>query len=131
MKLQLKRVHKEAIVPDYCKAYSMGCSLYACTDKPVFIEPHTTKLIPTGWIIVPPVGYYMNLVSIDSIAIHKSLRLSTGYSVCDYDYRGELFIPIYNDSDKEQMVCMRDRLALLILKKCETCEFEEVAEFDA
>lgn len=50
--------------------------------------------------------------------------------VVDEDYRGEIFIPLHNDTDQLQTVSPGERIAQLIIMPYQTVEFEEVVELD-
>ncbi|MEE0265827.1 MAG: dUTP diphosphatase, partial [Acutalibacteraceae bacterium] len=48
MKLKIKKLKDNAIVPCKATAGSAGMDLHACIDQPVTIKPSERALIPTG-----------------------------------------------------------------------------------
>ena len=85
-------------------------------------------MIPIGWAIKPPEGYYIAIVARSGLAVNRGLRLANCYAVCDEDYRGEYFIPLHNDSGLVQYVYPGDRIAQMLLKQYNVCEFEVVSD---
>ena len=95
-KIYFAKTKPSAIIPS--KREEDGAfDIYACFDEEyMVIEPHTTKLIPTG---------LASAFSKDYVAILKE-RGSTGTKgigqragVVDSGYRGEWFVPITNHND--------------------------------
>ena len=56
--------------------------------------------------------------------------IATGAGVIDMDYRGILFVLLFNHSDKDLKVKKGDRVAQLILKKVATPKVEQVENLD-
>lgn len=52
--------------------------------------------------------------------------LSTGAGVIDADYRGPIFVLLFNHSDVDYEVPRGERVAQLILEKCEYADVAEV-----
>lgn len=130
MRVLLKRLRDDAVVPKHGSDLAAGYDLYACIDEPVVIEPHKTVLIPTGWAIKPPAGYYIAVVARSGLAVKEGLRLANCYAVCDEDYRGEYFVPLHNDSKLPRTIHKNERIAQMLLKQYDLCEFEVVTELD-
>ena len=130
MKVQMKRLNPDAIIPTHGTDKSAGYDIYACINEPVAIPPHSTVLIPTGFAIKPPEGYYIALVARSGLATKRGLRLANCYAVCDEDYRGESKVPIQNDTEKKQTIAPQERIAQMLLKEYNLCEFEVVEELD-
>lgn len=130
MKIKLKKLKEGAIVPTHGTDLSAGYDIYACVDKPVRIVSGETVLIPTGWAMKPPEGYYVALVPRSGLATKYGIRLANCYAVCDEDYRGEYMIPLHNDGPDIFTVHNGERIAQMLLKQYNTCEFEIVPELD-
>ncbi len=57
MKINIKKLNENAVIPTYGSAYAAGADLYACIESDEIIEPKETKLIKTGLAIELPIGY--------------------------------------------------------------------------
>lgn len=77
---------------------SAGLDVYACfTEDYIIIEPHETKLIPTGIKSAIDPGYFILLEERGSTG-SKGIKRSAG--VIDANFRGEWWVCIYNGGDK-------------------------------
>ena len=56
--------------------------------------------------------------------------IATGAGVIDADYRGVVFVLLFNHSDKDLKVKQGDQIAQLILKKIATPAIEQVENLD-
>ena len=56
--------------------------------------------------------------------------ITTGAGVIDADYRGIVFVLLFNHSDQDLEVKKGDRVAQLILEKIATPEIEQVDDLD-
>ena len=106
-KIYFAKVKEEAIIPS--KRIEDGAfDLYACfEDDYLLLDPHETKLVPTG---------VASAFSADYVAVIKE-RGSTGTKgigqrcgVIDSGYRGEWFIPITNHNLKA-LVIAKEKVA--------------------
>lgn len=128
MNLKCELCHKDGIIPTKGTQYSAGYDVYSV--ETTNINPHQTKLIHTGLKLQIPWGYFGGLFSRSGIAIKRGLRISTGTSVIDPDFRGELMVPLYNDSDIPQSINKGDRIAQLIIMPYQAVMFDIVDELD-
>lgn len=55
-KINVKKLDDRAKLPTYGSAYAAGADLYALTDSPIEIAPHTTVFVHTGIAIELPLG---------------------------------------------------------------------------
>lgn len=96
----------------------------------VYVSPHETVKIPTGWAFQPPEGYAGFIYARSGLATKNGLRPSNCVGVCDEDYSGEYIVAIHNDTDDYQFINNGDRIAQLEFRPYEQAEFEEVDELD-
>lgn len=76
---------------------SIGMDVYACFEEDyIVIEPHETKLIPTGIKSAIDPDFAIIIKERGSTG-SKGIKVSAG--VIDADFRGEWFICIYNGND--------------------------------
>lgn len=95
-KIQFAKMKEDAIIPSKTIG-NVGYDIYACfPENQMKIEPHETKLIPTGIASIIPDGYAMILKDRGSTG---SKGLSTACGVIDSNFRGEWFVAIHNEND--------------------------------
>ncbi|MEG0166280.1 MAG: dUTP diphosphatase [Ruthenibacterium sp.] len=130
MKIQVKKLSPNAIMPTYGTAGAAAADLYAlCPPEGIAIAPMTRVVIPTGIAIELPSADYVALVHIRSgHGLKYGLALSNGVGVIDSDYRGELQMGIVNLSEKTYTVQNGERIAQLRIAPALQPTFEEVEE---
>jgi len=126
--MKIKLLNDRAQIPSRGSDDAAGYDIYAANICAVDIAPGTCEKIPTGIATEIPNGYYVAIFPRSGAATKRGLRLANCVGVIDSDYRGEWFIPIYNDSDKIQRIYAGDRIAQAILMKYETTDFEVSVE---
>lgn len=127
-KIKIKRVTETAILPERKTDGSVGYDLCVDSDKPIEIQPHNSVIVSTGLAFEIPIGYAGCIYARSGISIKRNIRPSTCVSVIDSDYRGDVMLPMYNDSDEVQIVEPYERVAQLVLHKVWIPEVEVVEE---
>lgn len=95
--IKFAKVKPNAIIPSK-RDEDMGFDIYACFDEDyMIINPHETKLIPTGIASACDSGYGFALRERGSTG-SKGIALRCG--VLDSGYRGEWFVCLTNTTDK-------------------------------
>ncbi|KAF8304783.1 dUTP diphosphatase [Clavulina sp. PMI_390] len=120
--LLIKRISDRATVPTRGSQHAAGYDLYSAEDK--VIPANGKALIDTQISIAVPLGTYGRVAPRSGLA--SKFMIATGAGVIDADYRGIVFVLLFNHSDKDFEVKPGDRIAQLILEKCETPPVLEV-----
>ncbi len=128
MKVSIKKLRENAIIPKRATTKSAGYDLFACIDETLEIKPHETKVIPTGVAIELPHYTFGAIFARSGLATKRGLRPSNCVGVCDEDYRGEYMVALYNDSDKTQLVEPKERIAQLVIVPYAVADFETAEE---
>ena len=128
MKVNLKKLNENAVIPTYGSEYSAGADLYACIEQEVTILPGETKLIKTGLAIEVPVGYGAFIYARSGLASKRGLAPANKVGVVDADYRGEVMVALHNHSDNAQTVAVGERIAQMVIAPFLKAEFEVVDE---
>ena len=115
-KVRIKKLNENAIIPLRGSNQAAGYDLYACVDTPVNIPAHCTEKIPTGLAIEIPDGYFGAIYPRSGLSTKRGLRLANCVAVIDSDYRGEVGVPLHNDSNEYQDIYPRDRIAQLVIQ---------------
>lgn len=131
MKINVKKLDGRAILPTYGSDFSAGADLYALTDADIKIAPRETVLIHTGISIEIPVGYGGFIYARSGLSTRCGLAPANKVGVIDADYRGEIMVPLYNQSSEAQTVSCGDRIAQLVIAPFLKAEFELCEELDA
>nr|WP_026593023.1 deoxyuridine 5'-triphosphate nucleotidohydrolase [Bacillus sp. UNC437CL72CviS29] len=92
--VKVKRLHEDAVIPQYAKPGDSGFDLVAVED--VIIEPGETKVIPIGLAFEIPIGYEMQIRPRSGISRKTKLRVVLG--TIDSGYRGEVGVIADNAS---------------------------------
>ena len=122
MKLKIKRLHPDAVVPKYAHPGDAGMDLY--TIETVVLAPGERKSIPLGIAIELPPGYVALVWDKSGLSHKHGLKQFGG--VIDSCYRGEYHVGVMNLSDKEFKFEKGDKVAQLLIQRVEEAEFEEV-----
>ena len=97
--MKIKKLNENAVIPTYGTEYSAGADLYACTEEDITINSGETKLIKTGIAMEIPVGYAGFIYARSGLASKKGLAPANKVGVIDADYRGEVMVALYNQSN--------------------------------
>ena len=128
MKINIKKLNENAIIPTRGSEGAAGVDLYACTSSSIVIMPHNTVKIGTGLAIELPYGYFGAIFARSGLATKQGLRPSNCVGVCDEDYRGEYVVALHNDTDEPQTINPMERIAQLVVMPYLPVEFNEVNE---
>jgi dUTP pyrophosphatase len=116
MLLTFKRLRENAKLPARATEASAGMDLSAAVAEPVEIPPHEIRLIPTGLAAAPARRDVMLMLCARSgLASKHGIGMANGVGIVDADYRGEICVPLINQSDVPFMVTDGLRIAQLIV----------------
>jgi dUTP pyrophosphatase len=127
MKVKIKKLHPEAVVPKYAKPGDAGMDLTA-TSK--LFDDAGNVVYGTGLAVEIPVGY-VGLIFPRSSNAKTDLYLTNHVGVIDSGYRGELMFKFRkSDSTKNfqeaRLYEVGDRVGQLVIIPYPQIEFEEV-----
>lgn len=120
MQLKMKKIREGAHVPQRATMGSAGIDLCALCDTEIVLEAGQRMLIPTGLAIELPGPQYVALVFARSgLALKEGLAMANGVGVIDSDYRGEVAVPVINQSDKPVHIANGQRIAQMLVMPVE------------
>lgn len=136
MNLKIKKLHPEAIIPQYQSAGAACFDLHALFPHPMngFGEPETVPLITshvfrTGLAFEVPEGFVMLVFSRSGQGFKYDVRLANCVGVIDSDYRGELRIKLTPDIGANGLsVRHGDRIAQAMLMPVQQWSLTEVED---
>ena len=123
MKVNVKKLNPDAVLPTYGTAFSAGADLYALCDGVVEIAPGETVLIHTGLSLEIPEGYAGFLFARSGIASKRGLAPANKVGVIDSDYRGEFMVALHNHSNAPAEIAGGERIAQLCILPVLQAEF--------
>jgi len=129
MKVRIKKLNENAVVPTYGSDYSAGADLYAVLEKDkIEIPPHETVLVHTGLSFEIPEGYVGLVYARSGLATKRGLAPANKVGVIDADYRGEVMVSLHNHSNVLQEIDNGERVAQIVIAPFLKADFEETDE---
>ena len=128
VKLLIKKLNKEVIVPEYKTKGSSGMDLMASISNNIYIKPGEKAIIPTGIAISIPTGYEIQIRPRSGLAAKKNITILNTPGTIDADYRGEIKIILINFGKEEFKINPNDRIAQMVLCPVIKAELEVVQE---
>ena len=126
--VRVKLLREGAALPAYGSPEAAGADLYACLDAPVEIAPGATVMIPTGIALEVPVHCAGLVYARSGLACKRGLAPANKVGVIDSDYRGEVFVALYNHGSQVQTVAHGERIAQLVITPVLQPAYEPVKE---
>ena len=124
MKVKIKKLHSDAVIPTYAKSGDAGMDLVATSMK----FDGTQITYGTGLAMEIPEGF-VGLVFPRSSIRKYELILSNSVGVIDSGYRGELQATFKKENGLDSLAYkVGDRIAQIIIIPYPPIEFDEVAE---
>ena len=123
MSLGVKKLTYDSIIPTRGSSGSVGYDLYS--NMECVIRAAERGCVSTGITIVLPPGVYGRVAPRSGLAVKNGIQIGAG--VIDPDYTGEVKVVLFNHGDKDFDVKKGDRIAQLVLEKCETPPIEEIS----
>lgn len=123
MRLEFKRVRPDEDgdlqVPAWQTAGAAGLDLAAGVRESLTLAPGAIALVPTGWAAAIPEGYEGQIRPRSGLALKKGLTLVNTPGTIDWDYRGEIQLPMINLGPEAVTIQRGDRVAQLVINKVE------------
>lgn len=126
--VRVKRLTDSAIIPTKGSTFAAGFDLYADTDQDIEVQPGEVMPFYTGLAMEIPDGYFGAIYPRSGLATKYGLRLPNCVGVVDADYRGNVGVPLRNDSDKPVTVVAHERIAQIVFQRCEAVGLYEAEE---
>ena len=123
MSLGVKKLCYDAIVPTRGSDHSVGYDLYSSEDVVVPCQAGRA-LVGTGITVVLPPGVYGRVAPRSGLAVKHCIDVGGG--VIDPDYTGEIKVILFNHGENDFEIKKGDRIAQLVLERCETPPVEEI-----
>jgi len=136
MQIKYKKLHKDAITPQYATAgsacldiYVHGCDWYqSAKDHGIHIPQGQTVVLETGLAFEIPEDHVMLIFSRSGHGFKNNTRLANCVGVIDSDYRGELKVKLTVDTSGGIHINAGDRIAQALVIPYPRLTLQEVNE---
>ncbi|MDR1608617.1 MAG: dUTP diphosphatase [Deltaproteobacteria bacterium] len=117
-------------LPSYGSEGAAGLDLSAHVSEPLTLETGQIRLVPTGWSMALPRGYEGQIRPRSGLALRKGLTLINSPATIDWDYRGEIALPMINLGSEPVTINRGERVAQLVIAKVERPTIQLAAVLD-
>ncbi len=138
--IYVKKVHSEAIIPDFAHDTDTGADLYTCED--IILLAKEKGIARTGLVFDLPLGWGFQVrnksgntvkgVPVKVVRGTEVLEIRADITVylgtVDQGYRNEVGIMVKNEEDFPVIIPKGTKLAQMVLEQTIQCSFTEVNE---
>ena len=130
MKINIKKLDENAIIPTYGSKGAAGADLYALLPDTLTIKPGETVLVGTGIAMEIPEGFVGLVFARSGLSTKKGLAPANKVGVVDADYRGEIMVALHNHGTVLQTLDAGERVAQMVIAPFLAVEFAETDTLD-
>ncbi|MBE7411258.1 MAG: dUTP diphosphatase [Leptospiraceae bacterium] len=131
MSVKIRKLHEDSCIPKKQTEFSAGYDLHAyCKEYPIIIPPGKLGLVPSGVSMEIPVGYDLEIRPRSGISTKFLVIIPNSPGTIDSDYRGEIFVPMLNLSEKDFEIQHGMRIAQGVIRKTYNISWDIVQELD-
>ena len=124
--LKVKKVHEDAIIPNYAHIGDAGLDLFSIEEK--LLNPGDSALIKTGIKIELPEQTEAQIRPRSGLALKHGITVLNTPGTIDEGYRGEIGIILINHGKKDFLVEKNMKIAQMVVKPVWYVNVEEVKE---
>ena len=133
MRVRIKKLHPDAVIPTYATTGAAGFDLVAIEDLEMY--PGQTKLIKTGLAFEIPEGYEIQVRPRSGLSLKTMLRVANSPGTIDADFRGEACVIMHLQEggvfQLSSWIRKGDRIAQGVLCPIIQASFLEVDELNS
>ena len=126
VKLLIKKLQKNIILPEYKTDGSSGMDLMANVEQTIKILPGEKKIISTGIMVAIPEQYEIQIRPRSGLAVKNGISVLNTPGTIDSDYRGEIKVILINLGKDIFEINKNDRIAQMIVCPIIKVELKEV-----
>lgn len=124
IKIKIKKLHENAVIPSYAKSGDAGMDLTAISEE--WNEDNSIVTYDTGLSVEIPEGY-VGLLFPRSSVYKTTLSLANSVGVIDSGYRGPIMLK-YRYLEEGMVYDINDKIGQILIVPYPQVEFEEVEE---
>ncbi|WP_018123388.1 dUTP diphosphatase [Desulfovibrio oxyclinae] len=125
--IKIKKLHPDAVIPEYAKEGDSGFDLVAVEDATLY--PGETQLVKTGIAVELPPGTELQVRPRSGLSLKTPLHIRNAPGTVDNGYRGEVGVICHcliNSNSCPIVIEKGDRIAQGVVMPVIRCEIEEV-----
>ena len=125
--INIKKTDENAKIPTYGSEFAAGADLYAVIhneENRVEILSGETAFIDTGIVMEIPNGYVGLVYARSGLSCKQGLAPANKVGVIDSDYRGNIMVALYDQSNETRIVSEGDRIAQIVIQPVEQFGFK-------
>lgn len=126
MKLRVKKLRENAILPCYAHPGDAGADLFACED--LTLQPGTSAIVKTGIAIELPPDTEGQVRPRSGLAAKHQISVLNTPGTIDEGYRGEVGVILFNFGQSPFEIDAGMKIAQLVVKPVIRVEINEVDE---
>jgi dUTP pyrophosphatase len=126
MKIKIKRLKEEAILPFYEHLYDAGMDLISIEETEIL--PGNSYLVSTGIAIELPPGTEAQIRPRSGLALKHQITVLNTPGTIDEGYRGEIGVILINHGKQTFKVTKGMKIAQMVIAPIVRVEIEEVAQ---
>ncbi len=125
MKIKIKKLASDAIIPIQATISSAGLDLSACISENIELQAGAINVIPTGIAIALPEGFEAQIRPRSGLAAKHGITVLNSPGTIDADYRGELKVILINHGSVPFIIENGMRIAQMVVAEHKTLDFIE------
>ena len=130
MQVKIRRIHPDAVLPNYVHGSSEDAGMDLRSVEDVVLQPETVTIVHTGIIIELPAGYEGQVRNRSGMALNGIVSNNSPGTI-DPGYRGEVKVMLRNQNKTPYTIQKGDRVAQLIVAQYTAVEWEETNDLSA
>lgn len=123
MKIHIKKLHPDAILPGYAHGPDEDAGLDLRALERTVLAPGVSQAVPTGLAIELAPGYEAQVRPRSGLGLKHSITVNFG--TIDPGYRGEIRVIMFNLSHADYVIEKGDRIAQMVVARYEAVVWEE------
>jgi dUTP pyrophosphatase len=124
IKIKVKKLKENAIVPSY--AHSGDAAMDLCSCENYVVLAGKRQVVSTGIAMELPEGYWANIRGKSGLAAKKGICILGG--VIEHTYRGEYGVIVFNTGDEDFVIKEGDKIAQVVIAPVASVEVEVAEE---
>jgi dUTP pyrophosphatase len=115
-------------LPSYATVGAAGMDLRSAES--LTIKPGARALVATGIAIALPEKIEAQVRPRSGLAVKHGITVLNAPGTIDWDYRGEIKVPLINLGQEDFVIAKGDRIAQMVFAKVEVVQLEESSSLD-
>ena len=128
MKLKFKRIHPDAVLPEYAHPSDAGMDVKSIDD--LVIAPGKRALVHTGLVMALPPMYEAQVRPRSGLALKKGVTVLNTPGTIDSGYRGEVGVILINLGEEDFEIKRGDKIAQIVIAPVTVAEIVETDVID-